>query len=267
MSFPIVDLHTHVLPGVDDGARDLEESMAAISTLVSESVTTVVATPHFRASLQEQPERAERRLEFFDAAWRVLLEEIEEHSLEIELGRACELKLDAPQVALDDERLRLAGTSFVLVEFAAFQLPPFGGNQLGALCEAGFTPVMAHPERYAGIAAALHRPERWRQNGTLFQVNAGSLVGRYGGPAQAAAREFLRRGWVDLLASDYHARGEPELATVRDRLISLEGGAEIAELLMSTNPTRLLAGQPPLEVSPFELSDSSRWSELRRWLR
>jgi protein-tyrosine phosphatase len=267
MSFAIVDLHTHVLPGVDDGASDLEESIAAISALVAESATTVVATPHFRASLQEQPERAERRLEFFDAAWRLLLEEIEAHGLEIELGIACELKLDAPRVGLEDERLRLAGTPFVLVEFAAFRLPPFGGNQLGALCEAGFIPVLAHPERYAGIAASLDRVERWREDGTVFQVNAGSLLGRYGGAAQTAAREFLQRGWVDVLASDYHARGEPEVATVRDLLISLEGGAEIAELLLSTNPTRVLAGQHPLEVPAFELPESGRWSGLRRWLR
>lgn len=267
MSFPIVDIHTHVLPGVDDGARDMEESMAALSALAAESVTTVVATPHFRASLQEQSDRAERRLEFFDAAWRLLLEEIEEHDLEIELGKACEVKLDAPEVNLDDERLRLPGTRFVLVEFAAFQLPPFGGNQLGALGEAGFVPILAHPERYAGITASLDRAERWKENGTLFQVNTGSLIGQYGGPAQTAAREFLGRGWVDLLASDYHARGEPELATVRDRLASLEGGAEIAELLLSTNPTRLLAGEPPLDVPSFELPDSGRWSGLRRWLR
>ena len=267
MTFPIVDLHTHVLPGVDDGARDLEESIAALSALVADSVTTIVATPHFRASLQEQPERAQRRLELFDAAWELLLEVVEKRVLDVRLERACELKLDAPRVALDDERLRLGGTGFVLVEFAALQLPPFGGNQLGALHEAEFTPVLAHPERYAGIMASLDRAERWREDGTLFQVNGGSFLGRYGGPAEAAAREFLQRGWVDYVASDYHARGEPDLAALRDRLMSSDGGAEVAELLLSTNPTRLLAGQAPLGVPPFELPDSGRWSGLRRWLR
>jgi protein-tyrosine phosphatase len=267
MSFPIVDLHTHVLPGVDDGARDLEESIAAISALMADSVTTVVATPHWRASLQERPERAGRRLEFFDAAWELLLEEVEKRALDIRLKRACEVKLDAPRVALEDERLRLAGTRFVLVEFAALQLPPFGGNQLGAIAEADFTPVLAHPERYAGILASLERAEKWRHDGTLFQVNGGSLLGRHGGPAEAAAREFLSRGWVDTLASDYHARGEPDVAAVRDRLISLDGGAEIAELLLSTNPARLLAGEPPLEVPACKLPSSGRWSGLRRWLR
>lgn len=267
MSFPIVDLHTHVLPGVDDGARDLEESLAAISALVAESVTTVVATPHFRASLQERPERAERRLELFDAAWKLLSEALDRRSVDIRLERACELKLDAPRVAIEDERLRLAGTRFVLVEFAALRLPPFGGNQLEALVEADFTPVLAHPERYHGIMASLDRAERWRASGTLFQVNGGSLLGRYGGSAESAAREFLNRGWVDVLASDYHARGDVEIAAVRERLTEVGGGAEIAELLLSKNPSRLLAGEPPLKVPPLKVQDGSRWSGLRRWLR
>lgn len=267
MSFPIVDLHTHVLPGVDDGARDLEESISALAALVADSVATVVATPHFRASLQERPERAGRRLELFDAAWELLSEEVEKKAVNVRLERACEVKLDAPRVALDDERLRLAGTRFVLVEFAALRLPAFGGNQLGAVAEADLVPVLAHPERYAGIMASLERAEKWRQSGALFQVNGGSLLGRYGGPAEAAAREFLSRGWVDLLASDYHARSEPDVAAVRDWLISMDGGDQIAELVLSTNPARVLAGEPPLEVPPCEPPDSGRWAGLRRWLR
>jgi protein-tyrosine phosphatase len=266
MSLSIVDLHTHVIPGVDDGANDLDESVVAISALVESSVTAIVATPHFRASLQEQPRRARSRLELFDAGWHMLQEAVAKAGLEVRLERGCELKLDAPRVDIADDRLRLAGTRYVLVEFAALQLPPFAGNQLAALREADVTPVLAHPERYVGFPGAFERAERWREEGTLFQVNGGSLLGRYGRPAEGAARELLRRGWVDCVASDYHARGELDTAAVRDWLAKAEDGEEIAELLMSTNPGRLLAGQDPVEVPSFEPAESARRSGLRRWL-
>lgn len=265
-SLSIVDLHTHVIPGVDDGARDLEESLVAVSALVEHSVSTIVATPHFRASLQEQPQRARSRLELFDAAWDMLRTAVAKTGLTVTLERGCELKLDAPEVDVEDDRLRLAGSRYVLVEFAALQVPPFGGKQLSALHEAGVSPILAHPERYAGFSGAFERAERWREEGALFQVNGGSLLGRYGKAAATSARELLRRGWVDCLASDYHARGEPDASALTEWLESADGGEGVAELLLSINPQRLLAGRDPLEVPPFEPAETPRRSGLRRWL-
>lgn len=253
-----------MLPGVDDGARDLSEALDALRALVEQGVETVVATPHFRASRLERPGAARDRLELVDAALGTLEEARRDAGIELRVERGCELRLDAPEVDLSDGRLRLAGSSSVLVEFATFQVPPYAGNQLRALVRAGWTPVLAHPERYAGISEALDRVERWREAGARLQVNAGALGGRYGAMAALAARELFARGWVDLVASDYHARGAPYLSEERERLSA--AGPEIADRLLSGNPARVLAGRPTDPVPEIDLPEP-RGGSRRRWFR
>lgn len=269
MTRSLVDLHSHVLPAVDDGARDLEEALEALEALVAAGVEKVVATPHFRASLFERGTRAATRLARFDEAHEALTVAARERGLRIELGRACEFKLDAPVVELSDPRLRLGGTRFALVEFASFQLPPFGGNQLAAVREAGWVPLLAHPERYLGIETALDQVGRWVAEGALLQVNARSLTGLYGAGPRRAALELLSRGWVCCLASDYHARGDPQWREVLELLARAsgvggapgpEGGDPVDPAavswireLVSGNPGRLLAGEEPVPVLPAKL--------------
>ncbi len=267
MSLQLVDLHTHVLPGVDDGARDLDEATEALRALVAQGVSTVAATPHVRASRLEGAGRGKDRLAYLDAAAALLREAIAASEIDIELARGVELKLDAPVLELSDERLRLGGSRYVLVEFSTFQIPPFAGNQLRAVVDAGYTPVLAHPERYLGTGESLARLERWREQGTLFQVNGGSLVGRYGQVPEAAARALLARGWIDLLASDFHSRGVPDLLEVRDRLLLVDGGEEAATLLLRENPGRLLLDEEPRAVAPLEAAEPGRRAGLRRWFR
>lgn len=214
MEYRITDLHSHVIPGVDDGAQDLDQALSALDRLAADGVVRVVATPHFRASLLEQPAREADRLRRFDEAYAQLTEAAAAEGLEIGIERGCEFKLDAPAADLSDARLRLAGTRYALVEFSSFQLPAYAGNQLASVRDAGWIPLLAHPERYAGLTKALDRVERWVSQGTLLQVNARSLLGLYGPEAQLVACELLRLGWVCCLASDYHARGTPEFGAV-----------------------------------------------------
>jgi len=265
MTVPLIDLHSHVLPGVDDGARDLPEALDALRALEHQGVTRVVATPHFRGSLLENPSRAEARLALFDEAYRDLSAALQTTDLTIVIGRACEFKLDAPVAELSDPRLRLEGTRYALVEFGSFQLPPFAGNQLRAVLDAGWTPVLAHPERYFGIEGALDRASRWVSEGTLLQVNAGSLAGGYGPMARQVAAELLARGWVTCVAGDYHARGRPDwpaaLSLLRTgRAHGLDGttSGPSAEIDPTTeawvielafgNPQRLLADEAPVAL-------------------
>ena len=210
MTIPLIDLHSHVIPGVDDGAQDLEQALMALGQLENQGVQRVIATPHFRASLLERPALAEARLRLFDEAFDELSGALGGSDLSIELGRAVEFKLDAPLADLSDPRLRLAGTRYALVEFGSFQLPPFAGNQLQAVRNAGWVPVLAHPERYFGIEAAFAEVGRWVAEGTLLQVNARSLAGGYGRLPRQVAAELLAQGWVTCLSSDYHARDQPE---------------------------------------------------------
>lgn len=249
------------MPGVDDGAADDGEAREALQALDDQGVAAVVATPHLSAGRAEaDPEGWRERLAEIDSAWKLLQGSAQAAVPDLAVERGAELKLDAPPPELSDPRLRLGGTRYVAVEFGSLELPPFGVNQLGAVRRAGGTPVLAHPERYAGLGGRLETAQTWRKAGALLQVNAGSLVGQYGPEARQAAWALLERGWADVVASDYHSRGEPSLGGARAALERV-GDRGQAERLLATNPARLLEDRPPEPVPPLE--GPGLWDRLR----
>ena len=237
----LVDLHTHVLPGVDDGARDAAEAREALEALAGAGVMVAAATPHLRASVLADPDAASSRLGELDAAWGDLREVVEGAEGLPSLLRGAEVRLDAPGPDLSDPRVRLAGSDAVLVEFARLELPPYGAEQLEEVASAGWLPVLAHAERYRGIGARPGVAGSWREAGAALQVNAGSLLGQYGEEAERAGWELLERGWADLLASDYHGLGPVALDTAAARIEERGGGSQ-AELLVGINPRRISRG-------------------------
>jgi protein-tyrosine phosphatase len=252
---------------VDDGAADLDEAVSAIRTLADEGVSALVATPHFRASTLEQPDAAEGRLWRFDEAHADLEHARAGQEIAVSVARGAEVLLDAPAPDLSDPRLRLGGTRFALVEFMGFRVPAYGGNQLAALSENGWVPVLAHAERYVGLAAVLDRVPEWKESGAYLQVNCGSLTGRFGPEARSMARELLARGLVDCLASDFHCRGEPEIESAVSWLKARAGGDDAAWLLTVDNPRRMLDNEDPLPVPPVTGDGSGRSTIWRRMLR
>ena len=246
----MIDLHSHLVPGVDDGASDLEQARAALGNMAAEGVSGLVTTPHLRASVTRQPEALAAQLAAIDSGWALLLQAMGEDVPGLRMERGVELMLDTPDPDLSDARLRLAGTPFVLVEFAAMTIPPRSEQPIFELNMNGWHPVIAHPERYKGMNEQMSVVERWRNTGAFLQVNGGSLLGRYGDEAKKSAWELLRRGWVDYLSSDYHARGRLAVRAGRDALVQA-GGEEQARLLMEVNPGRLLSGLAPEPVPPL----------------
>jgi protein-tyrosine phosphatase len=246
----MIDFHSHLVPGVDDGAATLDDTRAALAAFRDQGVTTVVTTPHLRGSETEHPERLSGLLATFDAAWDGVAKLAAAEFPELRLARGCEVMLDTPAPDLSDPRVRLAGTRFVLVEFPFMGVPPNIGTTLFEIKMGGWTPVVAHPERYDNLDADLRAPEEWRRMGAHLQVNDGSLLGKYGAAAERTAWALLRRGWVDYLGSDYHARGTLHVAAAFSAL-ARAGGEEQAELLFRVNPERLLEGEAPLPVPPL----------------
>jgi protein-tyrosine phosphatase len=244
----IIDLHSHVMPAVDDGATSESEARAALRSLADEGVVTVVATPHFDGSCSVRGEVAERRLSELDEGWRTLSRIAGE--VGVDVRRGAEIALDVPEPALGDARLRLGGGRFVLVEFPHMTVPPQSTRVIEYLRRHDCIPVVAHPERYAGVDAALELPRAWRTAGAYLQVNGPSLLGRYGEDARKSALGLLANGLADYLSSDFHARGRAGVRSARDALRALDG-SEQAELLMETNPGRLLAGLAPIPVPPL----------------
>lgn len=278
------DLHNHVIPGVDDGARDPSEAVAAVRSLRAQGVERVVATPHLDGSLTLDPAALDRRLTQLEQGWSWLNEALGEAAEgagaaeapgdtgapgdagAAGVGRGAEVKLDVPEVDLSDPRLRLDGGPTVLVEFPFLSVPPRSAEVLGSIVAAGYQPLLAHPERYQGVDPELAVVGSWLEAGAFLQVNAGSFIGSYGPGVMARARALLGRGWAHCVASDFHARGTPDLRRARTR-IEEWAGEEGAVLLFEVNPPRLLSGQPPLPVTPARHTRSTlrRLRELLPW--
>lgn len=265
MTAVIVDFHNHLVPGVDDGAADAAEAKEGLRAMRAEGVGALIVTPHMDASLTCRAGDLEARLAELDAGWETLVAVASAEEPGLRLERGVELKLDTPELDLSDPRLRLAGTRFVLVEFPHLVLPPHSAHPLSRLRDLGWIPVVAHPERYAGIEQRLELLEQWRDAGAYLQVNHGSFFGRYGRRAQQVASILLERGWIDYLSSDFHARGTPRIQECRGMLLEM-GGAEHAQLLMETNPRRLLDGEPPLPVPPLR-ARRGLWSRIAALFR
>jgi protein-tyrosine phosphatase len=250
---PLCDLHCHLVPGVDDGARTLEEALAALAAMRDQGVRRLVTTPHLEASVTHRPEVFAERMERFDRAWESFRSAAAELVPEITLGRGHEIMLDVPDVRLEDARTRIDGTPYVLVEFPRLGVPSGSADALYRLRVAGYRPIVAHPERYVtpereGFANV----EEWRRMGALMAVNAGSILGGFGRGARGIVRELLRRGWVDLVGSDYHSRPSRPLV-LREAWETLvqQGGEEQARLLLAENPRCILSGEEVQPVPPF----------------
>ncbi len=267
-----IDFHSHLMPGVDDGARDESLSAAALARFRAEGVGHVITTPHFLGSLTHMPDQLAARLAELDAGWAALQRVAGEGVVPpgeepLVLSRGAEVMLDVPDPDLSDARLRLAGSAFVLVEFPGLQLPPLNAEYaIVALAQQGWRPVVAHPERYRNLDDGMSAIARFKEFGGLLQVNAGSLSGGYGQRAAVHAARLLAAGWVDYVSSDYHARGEPGVAAFVAQLEAM-GAGEQAELLTVVNPARLLAGEDPLPVPPVRAGGESKqarplWARL-----
>jgi protein-tyrosine phosphatase len=183
-----VDVHTHVLPGVDDGTRTLEEAVATAAEAVAAGVEAMVATPHVR---DDYPTSADTIADGVAALRR----ELRDRSIPLELHPGAELALERV-AAIDPAELRrysLAGGPYVLVEFP-YRGWPAGAEAVAAtLLRNGFTPMLAHPERNDAIA---ERPERLRplvEAGCFVQVTSGSLTGGLGRTPRRAAEALLDR--------------------------------------------------------------------------
>jgi protein-tyrosine phosphatase len=258
----IIDFHNHLMPGVDDGARDPEGTRAGMRAFRTAGVAGAIATPHFAGSLTLDAAQFAARMAELDAGWRALRECAAAE--EFRVWRGAEVALDIPSPELGDERLRLAGTRFVLIEFAFMAVPVNSADILAGIRERGWVPVLAHPERYLRMLHLRELPARWRAAGALLQVNGASLLGRYGPEARQVARRLLAAGEADYVCSDYHVRGEPRTAEYRAAIA--RHGPEQAELLLEVNPGRLLQEQLPLPDPPLP-QHSAAWRRFREWFR
>lgn len=239
----MIDIHSHILPEVDDGSQSLQESLAMARMAVESGVTVMAATPHCADSGARE----------IYIAWKLLRQALKENHIPLKLLFGMEIfgTENTLKLLLEKKLFTLNGSCYPLVEF------PFhsDGNQetriLRSLRKAGFCPVVAHPERYSYIQ---HDPEilnRWYRMGCVMQINRGSLMGRFGEQVQDVALELVERKFASVVASDAHS---PQVRTpwMEDvqTLLSREFSPDYARLLLLENPARILKNYPLTPVEP-----------------
>jgi protein-tyrosine phosphatase len=248
----MIDLHSHLLPGVDDGSPSIEASIPVLERFRDQGVEVLVCTPHLNASeASEAP--YERHREIFE-------ELIARAPSTPRLALGWEIMLDDPGVDLRAKHLALGGSSAVLVEFPRRGLPTSAADELRRLRDSGVVPVVAHPERYYGCDVDVVR--KWRSHGAVIQVDAVMLG--HPSPMGDLALAMLEAGVVDCISSDNHGDAR-SLVYARDWL-EARGAREQARLLTHTNGARILADEAPLPVAPIP-SPSGIISRLKRVFR
>lgn len=235
----MIDIHSHVLPGVDDGSADIGTSVAVLERFASQGVEVLVCTPHLNAS--------EAAFAPYERNQRILADLVAAAPPVPQLRLGWEIMLDRPGCDLRAPHLALGDSRAVLVEFPRAYLPTGTADELGRLRRSGVVPVVAHPERYYGCT--LDTVRAWREVGAVIQTDATMLLAR--GPMTELAKAMLSDGLIDCLASDNH--GDRRSLSAARRWLEELGAEEHAQLLTHANAARVLADQALIPVPPLAL--------------
>jgi protein-tyrosine phosphatase len=254
----MIDIHTHVLAGLDDGARSMEDSVEMIRIAAETGTTDLVASPHANLDFSFDPGLVEQRIAELEKA---------AGSLRIHCGCDFHLYFDNIQDALaHPSKYTINHKRYLLVEFPDILIAKSTPEVFAQLLAHGMTPVITHPERNYLLHRRMEEMESWIESGCLVQVTAQSLLGRFGGEARDVAQRLMKRGLVHFIASDAHdTEDRPPRLDLAYNYVASRYGRERAELLFVTNPRAVIDGQPLPEQPPPEPETGRKWYKF--WAR
>jgi protein-tyrosine phosphatase len=254
----LIDIHSHVLYGLDDGARTLEDSLAMIRMAAAHGTTALVATPHASPDYRFEPELIAQRLEELRTGCG--------DALELYSGCDFHLSFDNIEDALaNPNKYTINHKNYLLVEFSDLLIFKNTSEIFARLAGAGMIPVITHPERNGLLRLRLEEIAAWVESGVCVQVTAQSLTGEFGQRARGFSQRLLDRGLVHFIASDGHdcERRPPCMDAARDWL-ARNYGAVAAETLSAINPQAAVTGGLLKKVSVEVARPSRRWYQLWR---
>ncbi len=231
------DIHSHVLPAVDDGAKTLSDSLNMARLALAGGASTMVMTPHRKDILEEMEARAVNRMVV--ELQRLL--DSEGVALKLVAGMENHLEADLAERAKDGSALTINGGRYILVELDFHEMPMYAESVLRQMQLQGLAPIIAHPERQMNIARDPGILHRMVENGVLAQVTAGSLLGAFGPQTKRVAESLVERRLVQIIASDAHRPAGP-------RSPGLVGGVERAARLVGEDEARAMALDTPRAV-------------------
>jgi protein-tyrosine phosphatase len=234
----MVDIHCHILPGMDDGSPSLEISLEMAEMAIADGITHIVATPHANARFAFVPETIRQRRDELQARLGGRLT----------LVTGCDFHLsyeNLQDIRTQPEKYAINQKSYLLVEFADFAIPPRIDETLHELQLAGLHPIITHPERNALLSNNRQQLDRWIHMGCTVQVTALSLLGHFGSHAQRAAESWLDSNRIHFIASDAHNTSSrpPRLREAFEK-VAQGWGTDVAKALFQENPLAALEGRP-----------------------
>ncbi len=235
----MIDLHNHLLPGIDDGAPDLNTALQLAKIAVADGTTHLVCTPHIHPGRYENtPETINQALAIFQAG-------LLEHNIPLKVAAAAEVRFGMElMIGVKSKSIpflgQWQGKDVLLLEFPHGEIP-FGAERLTSwLLQHNVIPMIAHPERNKGLMREPGKLKPFIEQGCLLQVTAGSVAGHFGEVAQDLAIELLEKNWVTILASDAHnIEHRPPILTAGLAVATEVLGADAAQRLVKDNPWQL----------------------------
>jgi protein-tyrosine phosphatase len=234
----VVDIHSHILPEVDDGSKSWEMSAAMCKMAAADGITHQVATPH-----------ANDRYHYDRAYLQSLLDHLQQlagNALTLSLGCDFHLSYDNMQdVLANPARYAIEGSRYMLVELSNYGVPQQITDCFTQLGDRGITAVITHPERNPILRESPQRVVEWAEQGCVIQMTGSALTGFWGERVRRAAHWLLERDAVHVLATDAHDTEKriPILSTARDAAAEI-AGQDVADALVESNPAAIVHSQP-----------------------
>jgi protein-tyrosine phosphatase len=243
----MVDLHCHILPGLDDGAKTIEDSLAMAEEAIADGVTHVVATPHASSDWKFDYSRVRAARDELSARLADRLTLATGCDFHLNLENLTAIRGDARPYCINQK-------DYLLVEFNEFSIPASMDQTLHELQLAGLRPIVTHPERNAILRTCPERLRAWVAQGNYVQITAGSLTGVFGPAAQELAWTWIGNGWVHFVSSDAHNTGRrPLRLKFAFDEIARQLGTQRARDLIVDNPRAAFEGLPLPYVPDAEL--------------
>jgi protein-tyrosine phosphatase len=260
----MIDIHHHLLWGMDDGASNVETSVGMARIAAEEGISHVVCSPHANGTYAYEP--------------RVIAEKIAElqrlldrNAIGVKLGHGCDFHMsyeNIEEAKLNPAKYSINGLGYILVELPDYGISPGLTEVFYQMQLAGLTPILTHPERNPTLQADRPRMMDWLRGGVVVQVTAGSVVGRMGRRAESMAHDLLANRWVHFLATDAHnMTSRPPKMREAFELVAKKYGPDYAHLLCVSNPLAAFMGKPlPPQLEPLNLyenlKEKSWWQRL-----
>ena len=233
----MIDIHSHILPGIDDGARTMDESIEIVQELASQGVTGIVATPHYITDTYYVSDRKNN-----EALAARLREALSDAGIAVDIWLGNEIFIDRSIADLLQQNIvsTMGDTDYVLVEFSLNEEYPNYVDVLGDLIEKDYKVILAHPERYVLTQQDYDALEELCDMGVLLQCNVGSFIGQYGKAAEKLAVRLAKENRIFAMGSDiHHARGDKRIVRATKKLRKHYDAAGLERILVK-NPSKML---------------------------